>query len=396
MKVVEQKKIEGVRYLFGSPSTVKSRYNQIKRTFPEGDEYKIFAEAVFVEDTNSIIWSTEFSGSIVNYKKLSPTDQIIANKLLTKSIQNILASAKTFETSELTDFIYNCIEIPSMENVFMVRGDGDDKVLITEWGFVSDTAGMEKGLLAKIINVKRIPMNFSIVYKDSKKPAPNIKFSFDYEEQSVEKYSDLNGNIELQDVKVDEKVKAYQKDGEQVIFEQEFICYEDGKYEIEVEQTIDMPFEVINEKDKPLSNITFTFDYSGIQKNLTSDADGNITLPEIKVGTEVAVYQTVNDEKANIHNFICENEKEYILRVITPEEPVYNMRFKVVDPNGDIVPNAKVKIKYDKKSTELFTDENGFAILEDVEPNTQVKVVAIGKKQKKKKEKKEKKEKTAK
>ncbi|MEA3451289.1 MAG: carboxypeptidase-like regulatory domain-containing protein [Bacteroidota bacterium] len=387
MKVVEQKKIESVRYLFGSPSTVKSRYNQIKRTFPEGDEYKIFAEAVFVEDTNSIIWSTEFSGSIVNYKKLSPTDQIIANKLLTKSIQNILASAKTFETSELTDFIYNCIEIPSMENVFIIRGDGDDKVLITEWGFVSDTAGMEKGLLAKIINVKRVPMIISIVYKDTKEPASNIKFSFDYEEHTEEKYSDIDGKIELQDVKVDEKVKAYQKDEAQIINEQEFICYEDGQYEIEVERTIDMPFEVINEKNEPLASITFTFDYNGIKKNLTSDAEGNITLAEVKAGTEVAVYQTVNEEKANIHNFICENEKEYVLKVVSPEEPVYNMRFKVVDPNGDIVPNAKVKVKYNKKSTELFTDDEGYAVLEDIEPNTQVKVVAIGKKKKEQKEK---------
>ena len=91
MSVIAQNKVENVRYIFGSPSTVKSRYNQIKRTFPEGKEYLIFAEPVFVEDTGAIIWSTEHAGSIVNFNKLSPTDQAIAKKLLTKSIQTILA-----------------------------------------------------------------------------------------------------------------------------------------------------------------------------------------------------------------------------------------------------------------------------------------------------------------
>ncbi len=387
MKVVEQKKIENVRYLFGSPSTVKSRYNQIKRTFPEGNEYKIFAEPVFVEDTNSIIWSTEFSGNIVIYNKLSPTDQIIANKLLTKSIQNILASAKTFETTELTDFIYNCIEIPSMENVFLVRGDGDDKVVITEWGFVSDTPGMEKGLLAKIINVKRIPMSFSVVYNDTKEPAVNIKFFFDFEEHTEEKISDANGKIELQDVKIDEEVKAYQKEGQNRINEQSFVCYEGGQYKLEVDRTIDMPFKVINEKEEPVAGISFTFEHNGEQKTLTSDSEGKITLPAIKSGEEVSAFQQNGEKKENIHNFICEKDKQYILRVSSPEEPKYDMKFKVVDPKGNEVPNAKVKIKYNDKTVELITDEHGYTLLKDMKPNTRVKVVAIGKKQKKKKNK---------
>ena len=387
MKVIENKKIENVRYIFGSPSTAKSRYNQIKRTFPEGDEYTIFAEPVFVEDTNSIIWSTSFDGSIVNYNKLSPTDQAVAEKLLSKSIQNILAVAKTFETNELTEFIYNCIEIPSMKNVYLVRGKEGDKVVLTEWGFVSDTPGMEKGLLAKIISVKRVPMQFDIVFKDNQEPAANRKFFFDFEGRTETHYSDVNGKIILQDIKIDEEVKVYEKEGEKNINEQAFICYENGKYKIEVERYVDMPFKVINEKNEPVAGETFTFDYNGEQKTLTADSEGKITLPQIKVGTEVAAYQQNEEKQINKHNFICEAEKEYILKVKTPEDPVYNMRIKVIDPKGEIVPNAKVKINYEGKTIEKITDEKGFVILENVKPQTQVKVVAIGKKQKKKKQK---------
>lgn len=389
MAVVAQNKVENVRYIFGSPSTVKSRYNQIKRTFPEGKEYLIFAEPVYVEDTNSIIWSTEYKGSIINYIKLSPTDQAIAQKLLTKSIQNILAASKQFETNELTEFIYNCIEIPSMNNVFLVRGGGDDSVVITEWGFVSDTPGMEKGLLAKIINIKRVDMTFDVLYED-KEPAPNKKFFFEFEGQTQVHISDSEGKIVLNEVKIDEDVKAYQKDGEEVVNEQSFVCYEAGKYTLNAIRMIDMQFTVLNSKDEPVSGQTFTFEFNGQQVTLTSDVAGKIELKDLKAGTEVSAYQIKEGNKTNVHGFICEKDKENILRIeeeeipVPPEPPTFNMRFKVIDHKGETVPNAKVKIKYNDKIVEKVTDDEGYTILEDVEPKSEVKVVAIGKRKKEK------------
>jgi len=154
-----------------------------------------------------------------------------------------------------------------------------------------------------------------------------------------------------------------------------------------------MQFKVVNEKDEIIQGATFNFDYNGEQKVLSSDSEGKITLQNLKAGTEVAVYQKKDELKGNEYNFICEKDKEYILKVIAPEEPKFDMRFKVIDPNGQFVPNAKVKIKYNDKSVDLVTDIEGYTLLKDVKPDTQVKVVAIGKKQKKEKVKKEKQEK---
>lgn len=389
MAVVSHNKIENVRYLFGSPSTVKSRYNQIKRTFPEGKEYLIFADPVFVEDTNSIIWSSEHNGSIVNFSKLSPTDQAISKKLLTKSIQTILSAAKQFETSELTEFIFNCIEIPSMNNVFLVRGEGDDKVVLTQWGFVSDVPGSELGLLAKIINVKRVDMVFNVEY-DDKQPAPNQKFTFEYEDQSQTHISDADGIIKLEEVKIDEEVKAFQKDENQEINPQSFVCYENGKYTLQAIRKVDMTFLVLDQNNMPVPEQTFTFEHEGETSTLTSDANGEMTLNSVKEGSEVVAYQTQEESRVFEHRFISEHNKEYIIKIETPEEPVvpedptFNMRFKVIDPKGEPVQNAKVKIKYNGKTVEKFTDDDGYTILEEVEPNTKVQVVAIGKKKKKK------------
>ncbi len=387
MSVIAQNKVENVRYIFGSPSTVKSRYNQIKRTFPEGKEYLIFAEPVFVEDTGAIIWSTEHLGSIVNFNKLSQTDQAIAKKLLTKSIQTILGAAKTFETNELTEFIYNCIEIPSMDNVYLVRGGGEDKVVLTEWGFVSDQAGMEKGLLARIINVKRVDMIFDVIFED-KTPAPNQKFFFEFEDQTQTKISDTEAKIKIEEIKIDEVVKVYQKDAETIINEQTFNCYENGKYTLIAQLRLDMTFTVLNQNNQPVPNITFTFENNGETVNLISDTSGKMTLHDIKVNDEVKTYQTIEETKTNEHAFICEKGKDYILKIeeeIPVEEvpEVFNMKFKVIDHKGEPVPNAKVKIKYNGKTVEKFTDENGYTILEEVDPDTKVQVVAIGKKKKK-------------
>lgn len=390
MAVVSQNKVENVRYLFGSPSTVKSRYNQIKRTFPEGKEYLIFAEPVFVEDTNSIIWSTEHKGSIVNFSKLSPTDQAISKKLLTKSIQTILGAAKQFETTELTEFIFNCIEIPSMNNVFLVRGNGEDKVVLTEWGFVSDIPGSELGLLAKIINVKRVDMVFSVEY-DDKVAAPNQKFFFEFEGQTQAHISDADAKIRIEEVKIDEEVKAYQKDAEETINPQSFNCYENGRYTLIAVRKVNMPFIVLNQHNNPVPNQTFIFEHEGQTSTLTSDANGEIVLNDVKEGAEVVAYQTVEENKVFEHRFMSEHKKEYVLKIETPEEevveepipPTYNMRFKVIDHKGEIVPNAKVKIKYNNKTVEKLTDQEGYAILEEVDPDTKVQVVAIGKIKKK-------------
>lgn len=391
MAVVDRKKIDNVRYLFGSPSTVKSRYNQMKRTFPEEKEYLIFAEPVYVGDTNSIIWSTEHTGSIINFQKLSPSDQSNAKRLLTKSIQTLLSAANRFETDEFTEFIYNCIEIPSMDNVFLVRGQSSDKVVLSEWGFVSDVPGMEKGLLAKIIDVKRVDMLFDVVYEDGE-AATNEKFTFEYEEETAVHISDVNAQIKLLEVKVDEEVNTYQEENGEKLQEQSFICYDNGKYKLTAIRRIDMLFTVQNQNGTTLPGITFTFSYNGATQNLTSDSEGLISLPNIRIKSSIDAYQIENETQINVHNFICEKDKKNILQIDEKEDTppplekpqTHDMRLRVEDNKGNPVENAKVKISYNGKTVEQMTDAEGYTMLQDVTPNTKIKVKAIGKPKKKK------------
>jgi hypothetical protein len=143
-----------------------------------------------------------------------------------------------------------------------------------------------------------------------------------------------------------------------------------------------------------MPNEEFVFQYNEEEIRLKTDAKGEMILPKIRLETEVKVFQLKNGKEENINRFICDKDKkEYLIiieipeeKIVVPEPPkVYQMRFKVVDDENQIVPNAEITVSYNKKIAKLHTDEAGYAVLVGVEPGTQVKVIAKGEKQKKKK-----------
>lgn len=380
MNIIISKKIENVRYTLGSPASAKGLYNQIKGTFPKGQEYMIFAEPIIIEDGRSIAWATGYKGKARNYNKLSAEEQANARKMLSKQIKNLFDTAKIYEDSELNEFFTKCIEIPDMANIYLVGNSGDQKVVLTEWGFVSDIPGAEKGLLAKIINAKRIPMLFDVVYKDDGSKATGIEIHFEFEDEKEIHRSNDKGMIELEEVKPDEKVIAYQLEDGEKTNTHSFDCYEDGRYKIEVPRIIDMKFKVVNDKDLPLANLNFKFSYDNEEKTLTTGADGMMVLPQILVGTSVKTVHESEERGYMANSFVCDVEKDVYIILIKDKQ--YNMRFKVIDNKDNIVPDAEIKVKYNKKTATLHTDSEGYAILEDVEPGTKVQVVATKKKKK--------------
>jgi hypothetical protein len=391
MNPIITKQLIDVRYVLGGHETAKSRYNQIKGTFPDGNEYRIFAEPIIHSEGNKITWSTEYQGTIINFNHLTMEEQSRAKDLFSVQMKKLFDASKSYQDSSLTEFLYKCIEIPSMQSIFIIRHNNEDKVVLTEWAFVSDTPGAEKGLLEKIINAKRVPMMFDVIYQDET-AAPDEEIYFEYEGKKTIMKSDVNGRIVLDSVKVESYVKAYQSEKNTPYNHHSFTCYEFGNYKIKVAQKIDMKFVVMNSNNKIMPNMTFNFSFKDEMQALTSDPNGVMMLTKIKVETEVKAFQIIEGKEENVNRFICEQKRgEYLIIIPVPAEPVstepekkdYRMKFKVVDDNNEIVPNAEITVKYEGKTAKVFTDEFGFAILEGVEPGTQVKVVAKGEKKKK-------------
>lgn len=390
MNHIITKELKDVRYALGSSETAKSRYNQIKGTFPEGNEYRIFAEPII--QGNRFTWTTEYQGMILNYSQLTPQEQSNAKDLLTAQIKKLLNAAKSFEDNSLTEFLMKCIEIPDMKDIFIVRHNNEDKVVLTQWGFMSDIPGAEKGLLEKIINAKRVPMIFSVIYQDETL-APGVEIHFEYEGKKEIHKSDENGRITIDKVKVESYVKAYEMEKDQQTNHHTFTCYEYGTYQIIVAQRVDMKFKVIDSNQQIRSGERFYFNFNDEEETITSDENGIMRLPGIKLETEVKAFQLVENNEENVNRFICDkNKDEYLIVIQVPvveqpiipveEEKVYKMRFKVVDDNDEIIPNAEITIKHSGRTEKVFTDEFGYAEIEGVEPGTKVNVIAKGNKKK--------------
>ncbi len=379
MQQIAVKEVIDVRYLLGTPTESKGRYNQLKATFPEGKEYQLFSDPLISGE--KFIWMTEYEGKILNIMQLSEEDQSLTKNKLSLQIQKLLTAAKKFDDIKLIEFLYKCIEIPTLKDIFIVKGANEDKIVLTQWGFISDKPGAEKGLLDKIINAKRVPMIFKVRYEDQSVAADEEVY-FEFEGKKEIFRSNSEGIITLESVKVDSYVKTYQTYKNEIINIKGFTCAEYGDYLITVAQKVNMLFKVKGTNEQLMPNQTFTFKYEENEVQLTSNEKGEITLTKIRLTTEVNAFQKTETKTENTHNFICEKEKEFYLLIIevpvvvVEPEKQYNMKFQVLDQKNNPIPDAEVTLTYGGKTVNVLTDNQGFTILNDIKPGTKVKVIA--------------------
>jgi len=378
MNQVSAKELKNVRYTLGDPSASKGIYSQLKAAFPEGKEYQLFAEPVISGD--KIIWTTEYNGKPVCITQLGEEEQSIVKSKLSAQITKLIVAAKDFEDQKLIEFLHKCIEIPALKDIYIIQNNGEENVVLTQWGFLNDTPGADKGILDKIINAKRVPMTFKVQYEDGT-PAPNAEVHFEYEGKKEIQRSSASASITLDSVKVDSYVKSYELDQDNAINIKGHTCIEYGDYLIIVTEKADMLFRVTGSDGSIQPNQTYNFAWDGGQTQLTSNETGEMILPGIKIGGQVSVTHT----SAETSNFICEKGREFypltieveVKIVAEPEGPtLHNMKFKVVDKKSKPIIEAEVTVEYSGTTKKLMTDSEGFCILEDVEIGTQVKVIA--------------------
>ncbi len=394
MQHISSKEVVDVRYTLGSPESAAGMFNQLKATFPEGKEYRLFAEPII--SGGKIMWMTEYEGSLLNISQLSDEQQSNVKNLLTEKIKKLIVAAKQYDETKLVEFLYKCIEIPSLKDIFVVRNNNIDQVVLIQWGFLSDVPGADKGILDKIINAKKVPMVFKVRYEDET-IAKGVEVSFEFEGKKEIHRSNEEGVIMLEEVKIAGYVKAYELYQNQAINMQGYTCYEYGDYVITVMLRLDMLFRVKGSNDLPMPNEKFLLKYDESETELTTNESGEFMLPQVPSGKQVSAWQTEEGKIINSNNFIADKEKEFYLivieipeeEVVAPPSPVveeektHDMKFKVIDNKNNVIADAEVKVRYGTNTQTLFTDSEGYAVLKGVELGTKVEVVAYKKKKKK-------------
>lgn len=379
MNVIATKDIALLRYLLGSPLTAPELYRQIRASFPNSDIYKFFAEPIILEGGKKIAWGSSYAGNVLSYARLSEQDKDSVQDMINESITNLTNAIKQFNDKKLEEFIGNCIEVPGLDSIYLVTNGTERHVVASQWGFVPDTPGAERGLLKKFLGIKKVPMKFNVVYSDNYEPAPFENIVFDIAGKQCSATSDADGVVVLEKVKVDSTVKAFEASDSEFASPQIYQCMEGGQYTINVTPKGNMQFVVQDQFGNPLSNMGFVFDYSGQRVSAVSNADGGITLLDIKNSTRVEAFQL--DEAGNKSNenvYVFQRVSNPYLIVVQVEVPVeekpktHDMRFKVVDEKNNVVRNAEVTVKYDGKTEVLITDSEGYAELKNVPVGVEV------------------------
>ena len=384
MNIVSTKEISDIRYLLGSSVTAPNMYRQIRATFPDSNVYMIFAEPIVLEDGRKIAWSSSYPGNAVCYSRLSDEDKSNAQDILSKEMGALVNAVKKFDDNTIVDFINNCMEIPTLDDVYVVGSGADRHVVITEWGFVPDTPGAEKGLLIKFLNIRKIPMKFKVVYNDDLTSAPFEDVLFEVDGKPMSAKSDANGEITLEKIKENAFVKAWDALDSEKTTLQTFTCYPDGNYTIKVIPKGDMKIKVVDQNDNVQPEARFMFEFDGQSVSMTSNSDGVITIEHLRNGTKVEAYQTGEaGTRENVNTFIYDRKTGWykiVLPVVTvappPPPATHNMRFKVVDEKNNVIKSAEITVKYDGKTETLWTDADGYAELKDVPIGTVVEAKA--------------------
>lgn len=376
-----------LRYLLGSPLSAPDYYDQIKASFPSADVYKIFAEPIVFDGGRRISWSSSYPGKAVAYTNLSDREKDKAQDMLNEAISRLLEAVDTFKDPKLLSIFKNCIEIPSLDSLFIVDYNGDKHAVVIEWGFIQDFIGSPRNVLQGLVNIPRVPMRINVVYEDDRTPAHNEAVVFDCSDGTKCLTSDENGCIVLENIKVGSVVTAYAADDDTKSHPFNFVCEENGDYALTVTSKGDMIFQIVDQNGIPQYNLNFCFEYEGIKISSVSNADGCITLEHMKGNVQVEAYMMTESGEKKYSNFFefkrgvnpyrIVIETAPVVEEVPPPPPpelpqVSNMRIKVVDDKGNVLRNAPVIVRYLGKKETMRTDESGYVILYDLPVGTVV------------------------
>lgn len=374
-----------LRYLQGSPVSSPEYYKQIRAAFPNDDVYRFFAEPVVFDAGRKIAWSSSYPGKAVPYYNLPARQKSLAQDMLAEAVAKLMAAVDSFRDPSLLPIFKNCIEIPNEESIFLIdNGNSDIHVLVIQWGFIEDYPGAQRGVLNKFYNIPKVPMCFSVVSEDDMTPVAGETVVFRIKGQEFQAVSDESGSIVINDVRVGQFVEAFVSADIEHLSPLQFTCREGEKNIIKVAPKRNMEYIVVDQNGVPQPDATFFFEYSGQKISAVTNADGGITLEDIKQGVSVESYQLgeTGEKMYDLTNVFDYKSNPYrIVITVTPPPPpepaprTSNLRIKVLDEKNNVVRNRKVTVRYLDKEEVMRSDDDGYVVIHDLPVGTKVEAI---------------------
>lgn len=238
---------------------------------------------------------------------------------------------------------------------------------------------IEEGELSITFEYPTADMRF-VVAKQNGEAATDLNIHFEYDEKLIEEQTNSTGQIILKDIPLKTKVKAFQLFMGEEENPEYFECERDKAQYIYVADKLFkkavMNFKLVDKNGQAIKNSDLRFKYEKKEFEAVTDNEGRIGIKEIKIGSQVECKQLMFGKSLPWHKFKFDKEiDEYIIHgeKQTPfgqENENYDaqvrMKLKLVNSKSEPIPNAIIKLEYDEKTRNKYTNLNGEIQIDDI------------------------------
>jgi len=221
MQNLAQSRTNMLRFLVGTANDYALRFKKLQQELSQNEAFTFFAEPIVAGQ--NIVWRTPLSGTISTFGKLSETERNQAK--MTLRIAAVQLKSAFPKNSVFLSEIDNLCTVPSDNDIFIVKTAQGDKIVVSNWGTVSDAADSPPTQIMIGENFP-VPVVFETQHPDGT-PAPNETVTIVYNDLARENTSDASARIDFGLVNIATPFVAYQTiNGKQVNL-QNYLC--DGR-----------------------------------------------------------------------------------------------------------------------------------------------------------------------
>ena len=214
----------------------------------------------------------------------------------------------------------------------------------------------------------------------------DLEIVFEYNETQIKEKTDSTGQLILKNIPIKTKVRAFQQFKNKEVNEEFFVCKRNKAQYFYVAEHLyekaDMQFILVDEEGKTLRNADIRFRYEGEEFEKVTDNSGKIVLKDIKIGSTVECKQMVFGKSLPIHTFKFEKGiDEYIIhgeKLMNNSENNKNhktqirTRIQLVNSKDEPIPNAIIRVEYNEKTRNKYSNQKGEIQIDDILTGTKV------------------------
>jgi len=214
----------------------------------------------------------------------------------------------------------------------------------------------------------------------------DLEIVFEYSGKQVKEKTDSTGQLTLRNIPIKTKVRAFQLFKGDEVNEEFFICERNKAQYFYVAEHLyekaDMHFLLVDKDGQPIRNADIRFRYEGEEFEKVTDNKGKVVLKDIKINGTVECKQMVFGKSLPIHTFKFEKGiDEYIIhgeKITNYNQGNENIeaqvrtKIKLVNSKDEPIPNAIIRIEYNDKTRNKYSNLNGEVQVDDVLLGTKV------------------------